>query len=186
MEFEEKNEKIHFNRKKSDSVDDEKVGFYIFTTFFVFIFIWIMILMICGVAKSPASVILFIPIVLFFLGMINSYDIADDKIEENVFSTTFATMGLIISMPLVAHYNKERENKYLNHVIYMAMILTLFSNFHFWTDEKLRHVCKITRSCFETMSIALYAYTLLIYFIFSTTKKNEFVKISLEEIESMD
>ena len=155
------------DEKDKKLIDEEnlRVGFYIQWTFAAFIFIWIFLIAINKLYLGTAAIIMLIPIALFSLGFMNSYDIADDDIEENVFSTTFVTMGLIISIPLITYYNKEKENKKLTRLVYLAMILTLFSNLHFWVDKSERHIFRIVRSCFETMAITLYAYTLTDFFL---------------------
>lgn len=164
---EEKFEKRNYtsDKKGLDHQDMLQVGFFIQCTFFSFIFIWIFLIAINKLHLALSSVILLIPIALFAIGFINAYQIADDEIEDNVFTTTFTTIGLILSIPLITYFNKEKENKKLTHCVYLAMILTLFSNLHLWTDKDFRHVCRIMRSCFETMAISLYAYVLTDFFI---------------------
>ena len=159
---------IKSNNKLKNKLEYEEnlhVGFYIQCAFSAFIFMWIFLVAINKLYLGLASIIMLIPIALFIIGFLNAYDIADDDIEDNVFSTTFVTMGLIISIPLLTLYNKDKENKKLTTLVYLAMILTLFSNLHIWTDKSERHVFRIIRSCFETMAITLYAYTLTDFFL---------------------
>ena len=155
------------NLNKLVLAENLQVGFFIQCTFIAFVFIWIFLVSINRLHLSMSSILLLIPIALFAIGFLNAYDIADDEIEDNVFSTTFVTVGLILSIPLITYLNKDKENKKLTHLVYLSMILTLFSNLHFWTDKELRHVCRIVRSCFETMAITLYAYVLTDFFMFS-------------------
>uniref|UniRef100_A0A6C0BFH6 Transmembrane protein n=1 Tax=viral metagenome TaxID=1070528 RepID=A0A6C0BFH6_9ZZZZ len=160
------NELKHQKLQKKLSVDEDlRVGFYIQSVFIAFIFIWIFLVAINKLHLSTGSIILLIPIALFCIGFMNAYQIADDEIEDNVFSTTFVTIGLIVSIPLITLFNKDKENKQLTHNVYLAMILTLFSNLHVWMDKSERHACRIIRSCFETMAISLYAYTLTEFFL---------------------
>lgn len=163
---EEKIKKSNFE-SNLNQVNMLQIGFYIQCTFSAFIFIWIFLIAINKLHFSLASIILLIPIALFSIGFMNSYEIADDEIENNVLGVTFTTVGLILSIPLITYLNKEKENKSLTHCIYLAMVLTLLSNLHIWTDKDLRHVCRIMRSCFETMAISLYAYVLTDFFICS-------------------
>jgi len=145
--------------------EQERIGFFIRCTFTGFTFIWIFLIIMNELHTSAASVILLIPIALFLIGFLNSFDIADDDIEGSVFSTTFIAIGLIVSIPMITYFNRNKENKELTHLVYMAMVATLFSNLHYWTDKSNRHVCCIIRSCLETIAITLYAYALSISFL---------------------
>ena len=142
-----------------------ETGVYIRCVFLIFMIIWTFVIAYNKFFLLDAWPILTLPYGLFGLGILNSDDIADDEIEENVFSTTFVTMGLIISLPLLTMINKDKQNKELSHIVYLGMIFTLFSYFHFWVDKEERHVCKIMRSCLETIAVTLYILTLTIFFI---------------------
>lgn len=156
--------------KKTDEIleepeDIQKNGVYIRYTFFFFLIIWTFIVIINKLYLSMAFPILLIPYASYGLGIINSDQIADDKIEGDMFTATFITMGLIISMPLITFFNKDKPNKELNHIIFLAMIATLFSYLHIWGDGVYRHVSKISRSCLETIAVTLYIYALFVYFL---------------------
>lgn len=151
---------------KKDTIDDcFDTGVYIRYIFIIFIIIWTLIISVNRLYKFAAFPILLIPYASFGLGIINSDEIADDNLEEDIFSTTFIAMGLIISMPLLSHFNKDVHNKDLSHIIFMAMVAILFSYFHIWVDISRRHVCKISRSCFETIAVTLYIFAVTIFFI---------------------
>lgn len=154
-------------QKSKCEKNDEKfeTGLYIRYMFIIFSIIWTFVIAYNKFFLLAAWPILTIPYGLFGLGILNSDDIADDEIEENVFSTTFVTMGLIISLPLLTMINKDKHNKELSHIIYLGMIFTLFSYFHFWVDREERHVFKIMRSCLETIAVTLYILALTIFFI---------------------
>lgn len=138
---------------------------YIRITFFIFMVIWTFLVAINGLFISMAFPILLIPYASFGLGILNSDQLADDKLESDMFSATFITMGLVISMPLITFLNKDKPNKDLNHIIFLAMISTLCSYLHIWGDGAFRHVSKIFRSCLETMAITLYVYVLVVFFL---------------------
>lgn len=168
------NEKCDFldEPKKKVLTDEEKecikkkeVGVYIRYAFLFFMIIWTFMIAINKFYVFSAFPVLILPYASFGLGMINSDDIADDDIEDGVLSTTFITMGLIISLPLLTYMNKDSQNKELNHIIFLAMISTLLSYIHIWVDKNERHVCKIIRSCLETIAVTLYIFALTIFFI---------------------
>jgi len=147
--------------------EKEKSTFYIRCTFLLFIFIWIFVIATNKLYESTAWFVLLIPFGLFGLGYLNSYDISDDTVEEDVLSATFITTGLVLSIPLLGIFNKDKMNSFLSHVIFLAMVFTLFSYLHIWVDRIDRHICKIIRSCFETIAVTLYIYALVIFFLMS-------------------
>jgi hypothetical protein len=178
---------INLNNEQ-ELINDEhetlRIGMYIRYAFIIFMIIWTFIISINKFYLSPAFPILFIPYGAFGLGYINSDRIANDKIEEGVFSATFIAMGLLISLPLLNYMSgkilgidygkdskceidpvKKKASSELNHIIFLAMISTLLSYIHIWVDEDDRHVCKIIRSCFETIAVTLYIFALTIFFI---------------------
>ena len=152
----------NFNKQEGTPAEN---GIYIRVTFFIFMIIWTFIVAINRLYLSYAFPILLIPFASFGLGILNSDQLADDKLEGDMFSTTFITMGLVISMPLITFLNKDKPNKELNHIIFLAMISTLLSYLHIWGDGVYRHVSKISRSCLETMAITLYIFVLVIFFL---------------------
>lgn len=164
--------------------NNPETGLYIRYAFIFFIIIWTFIIAINRFYISIAFPILLIPYGAFGLGLINSDKISNDKIEDGIFSATFITMGLVISLPLLGYMNnkilggdsdktknepvdekKKKASSELNHIIFLAMIATLLSYIHIWVDENERHVCKIIRSCLETIAVTLYIFALTIFFI---------------------
>jgi hypothetical protein len=161
---------------EENTENTENVTFHIRTTFFIFILIWLSVILLNKFYLSNAFIVLLIPFFIFGLGLINSEIISDEKLEDDVFTTSFITLGLVISLPLLTLFNnnnremkneKKADVKTLNHIIFLAMIFTLLSYYHIWVNKVDRHVCKIIRSCFETMSITLYIFSLTIFFILS-------------------
>lgn len=164
------------------NVDNEIIT-YIRYVFIVFMIIWTFIISINRFYNCLAFPILLIPYLVFGIGFFNSGDIANDKIENSVFSTTFITMGLVISLPLLSYMSgkilgidsdktkneidpkKQKLCTELNHIIFLAMIVTLLSYIHIWVDESKQHIFKIIKSCFETIAVTLYIFALTIFFI---------------------
>lgn len=146
-------------------VDRKETSFYIRSIFTLFTFIWILVIVMNKFYKNIAAYILLIPFAIFLLGFMNAEDILDDKLEDDVFSVTFVTVGIIISMPLLTLFNKNKNNVELNHIIFLAIISILLSYFHLWCDRSRRHICKAIRTCLETFSITLYIFAIAIFFI---------------------
>lgn len=155
--------KISSEEKKYE--DCEKSN-YIRIVFIFFIIIWVFIVSINKFYLSVAFPVLLIPFASFGLGIINSDNI-DNELGSDIFSATFITMGLVISLPLLTFFNKDKMDKDLNHIIFLAMISTLFSYIHIWINKNNRCICKVVRSCFETIAVTLYIFALTIFFILS-------------------
>lgn len=163
--------------------DHEQIAFYIRSSFSFFIFLWALIILGNELHTKISFFVLIIPFALFSIGFMNAYEIADDGVENDVFTTTFITAGLILSMPLLGLFNKdldkmkeagkstseichiETSSKFLSRVIFLAMIFTLFSYYHIWVDKFHRHVVKIIRSCLEQIAVTLYIYALVLFFL---------------------
>lgn len=160
--------------------EDRKISENIGWTFIIFSIIWTFMIAINRFYGTAAWPILLIPYAMMGIGFLNKDKISDDKVEEGVFSATFISMGLVISLPLLTLFtNKilgsqdEKSNdprktaicSQLNHIIFLAMIMILLSYVHIWVDESMRHVCKIIRSCFETIAVTLYIFALTIFFM---------------------
>lgn len=149
--------KIYREKKSSES------PFYIRATFFAFAIIWILLIVMNKLYTHIAAWILLIPLALFLLGFMHAEETNNCEIETDVFSTTFITVGLLFSLPLIAHTSKENPHPLLNRAIWLAMISTLFSYLHFWVGKSGRHVCKVIRSCLEMFAVSLYLYAIIIF-----------------------
>lgn len=155
-------------------VPKEETVYYIKTVFLVFSLIWSILIVSNKFYNNSACWVLVLPYIIFLLGFINAEDVADDKISEDVFSTSFVGIGIIVSLPLLTLFNKDKTDVELNHVIFMGLISILLSYFHIWCDYSRRHVVKSIRSCLETFAIDLYIFAILIFFLQKTDdKKNE-------------
>lgn len=184
-----KNNRISLMKKNKETAE---TGVYIRYAFLIFMIIWTFIISINRFYNYAAFPVLLIPYGAFGLGIINSDIIADDRIEDGVFSATFITMGLVISLPLLSYINgrilgidpekttnnivdekKKKTSSELNHIIFLAMISTLLSYIHIWVDENQQHVCKIIRSCLETIAVTLYIFVLVIFLRLTNSKEKK-------------
>ena len=146
-------------------VSRKETVFYVRSIFTLFTFFWIMIIVMNKFYKSMVAYVLLIPFAIFLLAFMNAEDTVDDELENDVLSVTFVTVGIIISMPLLTLFNKDKSNTELNHIIFLAIISILLSYFHLWCDRSRRHICKAIRSCLETFSITLYIFAIAIFFV---------------------
>lgn len=186
-------DEIHFEKEEKKIVNDcniinkcdnEKISENIGWVFTIFTIIWTFMIAINRFYNTAAWPILLIPYAMMGIGYLNKDQISDDKIEDGIFSATFISMGLVVAFPLLGFINnkilgcenskgtdkiddhkKRAMCSELNHIIFLAMIMTLMSYIHIWVDESMRHVCKIIRSCFETIAVTLYIFALTIFFM---------------------
>lgn len=146
-------------------VPKEETIFYVQSVFVAFSLLWTILIVTNKFYKSLASYILFIPYIIFLLGFMNAADVIDDEVAADIFSTTFIGVGIIISMPLLVLFNKEKPNSELNHITFLGLISILLSYFHIWCDYSRRYIVKAIRSCLETFAIDLYIFAILIFFL---------------------
>lgn len=167
------------NRRKT-SHNGVKISFYTRAIFAFFTFLWILIVVLGKFYDSFASLVLLLPFGYYFIGFMNADDICNKEIEDDVFSTSFINTGMLLSLPLIAMFNKDENKdkedsdkvkkkndtyKRTTHIIFLAMILVLISYPHIWATMEFRHIFKIARSCIETMAVTLYIFVLMIFFL---------------------
>jgi hypothetical protein len=138
--------------------------YYISATYIFFVLIWLLIIIINSFYKVEGWYVLCIPFIIFAIGFFNA-DCVDSELEDDVFRVSFVTIGILLSLPLLKLFNDKKYDRQLNHIIFLAMIATLFSYYHFWVPHSLRHVCKVIQSCLETIAITLYVFALIIFFL---------------------
>jgi len=138
--------------------------YYVGSTYCIFALLWIIIVLWNKFYLSSANFILLIPLIIFTIGFFNLENLNDD-LQNDVFRVTFISVGLLLSLPLLKLFNEKKENRMLNHVIFLSMIFILVSYYHFWVPSECRYVCKIIQSCLETFSITLYIFALTIFFM---------------------
>ena len=173
----------HINSRKT-SYNGVKISFYTRAIFAFFTFLWILIVVLGKFYDSFASLVLLLPFGYYFIGFMNADNICTKEIEDDVFSTSFINTGMLLSLPLIAMFNKDESKtedktkeesdkvkkkndtyKRTTHIIFLAMILVLISYPHIWATMEFRHVFKIARSCIETMAVTLYIFVLMIFFL---------------------
>ena len=163
---------IHDNSYKSSKkcrYNPKQLTFYSRAVFVMFTFIWILIVAMNKFYNDTASYVLLLPFAFFLLGFMNADEICDDELENDIFSTSFITIGIVVSIPLLGYFNRDKEgnikDKKSTHAIFIAMITTLLTYLQIWVDKRYRHVCKVIRSCLETIAITLYIYAIILYFL---------------------
>ena len=138
--------------------------YYIAFIYLIFSLFWIILILANNFQRSDAFFVLFIPLIIFGIGFFNSNN-CDYELRKDVFNVTFISVGLLLSLPLLKLFNDKKEDKQLNHIIFLSMIFILFTYYHIWIPMENRYICKIIQSCFETYAITLYIFALVIFFL---------------------
>ena len=173
--------------KRMTHKQKQEVIFCIKSMFLLFSLLWIIIVCINNFYDSVASYILLIPFIIFAFGFFNADRTCELEVEQDVFSVTFISIGILVSMPLLGIFEKniipkdepksneteedvlKREkrkqhrevfNKKFYRIIFIAMICVLLIYYQFWIPLHQRHIYKAIRSCLETYAITLYIYAI--------------------------
>lgn len=128
--------------------------------------IWSIIVCHFSLFASTAAVILWLPLILFGIAYFNVGNLSEE-VHDDVLKSSFISIGLMLSLPLLGWLNKDYQGD-KNHVtetIVIAMILTLFSLLHVWVSKKWIPVWNHAKSALETMSLSLFVYALVSYFL---------------------
>ena len=145
-------------------MNEEDTHYYVAFIYLIFLLLWIILILINNFQKSEAYFILFIPVIIFIIGFFNANN-CNFELQKDVFGITFISVGLLLSLPLLKLFNDKKEDKQLNHIIFLSMIFILLTYYHIWIPLENRYICKIIQSCFETYAITLYIFALVIFFL---------------------
>lgn len=151
------------NRLTKKEVNE--TSFYVRAVFSFFSVVWLLIIVFNKYYTSITAWILLIPFAIFLLGFMNAEETCDSELTEDVFTLSFSTIGVVVAIPLLGLYNKDKTNDKLNNIVFLALICTLFTYLHVWIKKSTRHVYKAVRSCLETYAVILYIFSILIFFI---------------------
>lgn len=144
----------------------EKQIFWIKSIYIIFIIIWVILIAYFKLYTENASIVLFIPPILFILAFFN-VEYIDHECSNEVLQTSFIFVGIIFALPLLKWLSKfEHINieKTVN-VIVLAIMLLMFSYLHLFISFEVSVIWRHCRSCLEVMAVTLFIYTLSMYFI---------------------
>lgn len=131
-----------------------------------FSILWIVIVIFFELYKKPTSIILILPLILFSIALCNVYCMTKESTKE-LFQTSFITIGILFSIPLLTLINKESDDNvnHITQIIVIAIVLILFSYLHICSAPGYEIVWVHCSNCLETMAITLFLYCLLTYFV---------------------
>lgn len=130
------------------------------------IIVWIFIVIYFRLYTVGGSIILWIPIIAFLVGLYNINDLTVE-VEDEMFKTSYLSVGLLLALPLLTWMNKDYEGDKAQFtcVIVIAMCLTLLTFIDVWVPRGMLSVYKHARSCLQTMTISLLIYALVTYYL---------------------
>jgi len=147
---------------------DSSLTFYTKAIFIFFIFLWVLIILVNKLVSNEAAFVLFIPFVIFLLGLMNSEVICDEMLEDDIFTTTFISIGIIIAIPFLTFINKDKDLTDVTikivKIMFLSIILILLTYFHIWVPLRYRHIVKVIRSCIETLAVTLCIFAFTLYY----------------------
>lgn len=152
-----------------DKYTDEQI-FWIKSIYIIFIIIWIIIVAVLKIYSDVASIVLFIPPILFIIAFFN-VEYVDCGCANDILQTTFIFVGIIFALPLLKWLSKEQNVNFkkVSTVILFAVLLLILSYLHIFISPQANIIWKYCRSCLEVMSITLFVYAISLYFLDSAS-----------------
>lgn len=144
------------------------INIYIFGIIF-----WFFLVTILKLYTSPAAVVLWLTPIVFLIGMNNASALNSD-VENEIFSTSFFGIGLIVAISILA-WIKELDGVTSKSiaVLLLAMIFSLIPHIDLWLPKKWMTVYKHLRSVFQTYSVVLFTFVLLEFILVEVRYKPE-------------
>lgn len=139
---------------------------YIVGVYIISLVIWTLLIFFFGYVDDPGSYVLLLPYFLFLFAISNACYITRD-VEEEIFENNYLTLGLLIALPLLtwmgSHY-KGDKNKFVS-IIIVAIIISILTHVDIWITRKWIPVYKHWVSALQTMSITLFVFALVNYYM---------------------
>lgn len=113
------------------------------------------------------TLILCIPLVLFFLAFIFC-DSVPKEIEDKLFETNYITISVLVMVPILTWLSKGykgNNRKYFITMIVTAVIIALVSVFDFWIPAPWYTLVKHFKSICETIAVTLIIYSLYTFYL---------------------
>lgn len=155
-----------YSTEQDDREPDYKIRAIVavHTVALVFWLFLIVGMMLCS--RNIAGIfILFIPIIASVLGIINAPYLSE-KVEKDLFTTNFLSLGIIVVIPLLAWVSKDDgvDSRRFATIGILAVILSLASYVDFWVPEEYIFLVIHIQGILRTFSIVLIIYALFSYY----------------------
>lgn len=139
----------------------KKRRFYVMSIYVFGIVFWFFLVLLLGIYRNAASLILWLTPIVFLISMYNTKSI-NEAVESRMFGTSFFETGLVIAIAIMA-WAKDLIN--IDHrllvVILVAMLFTLLGHLEIWVPVKWQSVYKHVKSVFQVYSVILFCYLIL-------------------------
>lgn len=88
------------------------------------------------------------------------------EVEENVLSSNYLSIGLLIVLPLLTGVSQKRHvsSRLLVRILLIAIVLALISLLDFWVSPKWISLPRHVKSILSTMSLTLLVFALYVYY----------------------
>lgn len=139
----------------------KKRRFYIVCIYILAILLWFFLVLLLGIYKSSASLVLWLAPIVFLLSMYHAKSISPE-VEEKSFNLSFFGTGIIIAVTLLG-WSKEliKTDPNLFVVLCVAFFFILLGNIDIWLPVKWNLVYSNIRNVFQIYAIILFCYFIL-------------------------
>lgn len=141
-------------------------GWWVFGVYAIAILIWVVIVLYFRMYVAPGGWVLLLPIFVFFIAIIYSSELCQ-LVETEMFKANHLSVGLVFALTLLIWMGKDYTGdvRMFSATIIIAMVMTLLALIDVWVPREWLYVNKHVRSALQTMSITLFIFGLITYFL---------------------
>ena len=167
----------------------DKCSINIQITYIILIILWTLITILFYLYNTIACLILFIPYVIFIYSIIKA-DNFPTFTQKELLAGSFITIVIVIAVPLLnflgPKINNTLKQSKMEQLMIFTVIIALFSLIPIIVEQD--HVCiwRHLRIGLEIMSLILFIYILLNYFIELGSTSNTTINNINTELDSID
>lgn len=130
----------------------------------IFIVLWILIIYLSSIYMLQYSWLLIIPIIMFLIAIINAPNLSE-AVETEMSKIIYFPMLIIVCINALIWIGKDYTGdvKLISKCIFLAIIFLLLSSVDLWVNTKWIYAYRHIQSAFETLSVGLIIFTVIIY-----------------------
>ena len=134
------------------------------------ILLWILLIYMLDLmkwSKGYGLIFILIPFVVFGIGIANAA-VLDEDIENNIFQTSYLTLGVLIVLPLLTWLGQgtSAADRYeVVEIVLVALIFTLLAMVDVWARREWISVIRHLRSIFQTFALVLLLLALYLFYM---------------------
>ena len=134
---------------------------------------WVLLLYLLRFYRTSwvGYIILSIPIFVYLLGIINSNQMTVE-VEENVFGSSYLSIGMLIIIPFLAWMDKRPNvnNAIVSEALILAIILSLVSLVEIWVPPKWLSIVRHLKSIFQMAALSLLVFGMYMFYVGRTIR----------------